>query len=136
MIEQNHVQSQLNRERKTLLQRLSRFLDTPMTILSFVWLGLMIVEFTSGLSPQLENLNLIIWLLFVLHFVLEFWIAPDKRRYLRKNWLTALALLLPALRIFRALKAVRLLMTAKVVAIVATKNVIVKCEKCVHVFFP
>lgn len=110
----DHVQASLHRERRALLQRLSRVLDGPMTALSFVWLGLMIVEFTWGLSPSLETANYVIWALFVLHFVLEFWISPDKRRYLRTNWLTALALLLPALRTLRALRAVRLLMTARV----------------------
>jgi voltage-gated potassium channel len=90
--------AQLKRERQHLLRRVSRALDWPMTLLSFVWLGLMIVEFTWELAPVLEALSYGIWIAFVLHFGLEFWIAPDKWKYLRNNWLTALALVLPALR--------------------------------------
>lgn len=97
------------RERQTLLRRVSRLLDTPMTVLSFLWLGLMIVDFTAGLSPFLEAMNYLLWGLFVLHFALEFWIAPDKLRYVRTNWLTALALLLPAFRMLRVFRAFRVL---------------------------
>jgi voltage-gated potassium channel len=100
-----------------LLRRVSSLLDKPMTALSFVWLILMIVEFAHGLTPAMETANYILWSAFVLHFALEFWIAPEKLDYLRSNWLTALALLLPAfrmLRVFRSFRALRLLRTARV----------------------
>lgn len=99
----------LDRQRQNLLRRISRMLDAPMTVLSFLWLGLMIVDFTAGLSPFLEAMNLLLWGLFILHFALEFWIAPNKLLYLRTNWLTALALLLPAFRVLRVFRAFRVL---------------------------
>lgn len=34
---------------------------------------------------------------------------PEKRSFLRKNWLTAISLFIPALRVFRAFRFVRLL---------------------------
>jgi voltage-gated potassium channel len=105
---------QLQRQRRGLLRSVSALLDGPMTMLAFVWVGLMIVEFTGGMSPLLEWLNFSIWGLFILHFLLEFWIAPNKVRYLRHNWLTALALLLPALRVLRVVRAFRVLRLAKV----------------------
>lgn len=104
----------LHRERRSLLRRISSFLDGPMTILSFVWLVLMIVEFTRGLSPALETTNYLIWGAFVLHFLLEIWIAPDKVSYLRTNWLTAIALMLPGLRLLRVFRAAPLLRTIRV----------------------
>lgn len=106
-------QAEVQRQRQSLLRRISALLDAPMTILSFVWIGLMIVEFTGELSPSLEVLNYGIWGLFVLHFALEFWIAPDKFRYLRKHWLTALSLALPAIRVLRTFRALRLLRAAR-----------------------
>ena len=111
--ETNASEARLTRERRSLLRRVSALLDRPMTILSFVWLCLMIVEFTSELSPTLEAVNYTIWGLFVLHFALEFWIAPEKFVYLKRNWLTALALLLPALRVLRVFRVFRLLRTAQ-----------------------
>lgn len=107
----------LAQERRGLLRTISGILDTPMTILSFVWVGLLIIDFTGGMNSSLETANEIIWSLFILHFGLEFWIAPDKLRYLRKNWLTAIALVLPAFRVlraFRAFRTLRFLQTARV----------------------
>ena len=112
-VSSDDVSREVRRKRRGLLRRISGLLDVPMTILSFVWLGLMIVEFTSGLSPALERVNGFIWILFILHFLLEFWIAPEKLPYLRQNWLTAVALLLPALRGLRAIRILRVFRVAR-----------------------
>jgi voltage-gated potassium channel len=97
----------VRRERWRLLYQVTKFLDGPMTVLAFVWLGLLILDLTRGLSGVLSTLNTVIWALFVAHFLLEFVIAPAKGAYLRRNWLTALALVLPALRVLRVFRAFR-----------------------------
>ena len=99
--------------RRELLGQLEALLDGPMVALSFVWLGLMVLEFTAGLSRPLEVLSYAIWVLFGLHFLLGFMIAPVKSSYFRHNWLTAFALLLPAFRALRLLRAFRLLRAAR-----------------------
>jgi voltage-gated potassium channel len=101
--------------RLELLERLNTLTELPMTVLAFVWLALLVVDFTSGLSPFLETVSSLIWALFVLDFVLELLIAPSKRAYLRRNWLTAVSLLLPALRVFRVTRVVRSLRAARAV---------------------
>lgn len=108
-----NVQSEVTHQRQGLLRRVSALLDFPMTVLSFVWFGLMIVEFTGELSHSLDVLNYVIWGLFVLHFALEFSIAPHKLQYLRRNWLTAFALLLPAFRMLRMIRAFRFVRVAR-----------------------
>src|SRR5688572_24288110 len=95
------VRRETDRQRRHLLHRISRLLDRPMTVLSVIWLILLVVDLIQGLSPFLERLNLTIWGAFILHFVFELLIAPDKRAYLRQNWITALALVLPAMRVLR-----------------------------------
>ena len=95
------------RERFKLAARISRAIATPMTVLSFVWLVLLVVDLTRGLSPLLHRLSYVIWGLFALQFVIEFVVAPRKAVYLRRNWLTAVSLVLPAARLFRAVRAVR-----------------------------
>jgi voltage-gated potassium channel len=107
-------QAVLSRQRWRLLSQLSSLLDKPMTILAFVWLVLLIVDFTQGLSPRLQWVNNAIWIVFILHFALEFWIAPNKLQYLRRHWLTAIALALPALRVLRVFRALRVLRLARV----------------------
>jgi voltage-gated potassium channel len=84
-----------------------------MIALSFVWLGLLVLDFIRGLGPLLQEASNVIWALFVLDFTIEIAIAPNKRDYLRRHWLTALSLLLPALRVLRVFRAVRLLQATR-----------------------
>jgi voltage-gated potassium channel len=100
-------QRQLSAQRWRLLRQLSILLDKPMTALAFVWLLLLVWDLTRGLSGALLATHYVIWFIFGLHFALEFVLAPGKWSYLRRNWVTALALLLPALRVFRVLRAFR-----------------------------
>lgn len=101
-------------ERYELLQRLEEWLETPMVILAFVWLALLVVELTRGISAAFEIIGMTIWAIFILHFALEFALAPRKIAYLKKNWLLAISLIVPALRIFRILRVFRLLRLARV----------------------
>lgn len=100
-------------ERWEALAQLESWLEVPMQVLGLVWLGLLILELTSGLSPVLTALSTGIWLVFILDFALRFTLAPAKTAYLRRNWLTLLSLLLPALRVLRFARAVRLLRAAR-----------------------
>jgi len=108
----------LQGERRELLTQVSAFLERPMTVLAFIWIALVIVELTAGLSPILDAVNLTIWGLFVLHFAIEFAIAPEKRTYLRHNWLTAISLVLPAVRIVRVARLVRAVRAARGVRLI------------------
>ncbi len=108
------AQKRLVRERKNLLRTISTGLDTPMTILSFGWLILLIIDFTGGMNDSLQTLSHVIWAIFIVHFIVEFWIAPFKLEYLQKNWLTALALVLPAFRMLRAFRAMRFLRAVRI----------------------
>ena len=100
-------------ERQTLLQQLQDWFEIPMLVLAFIWLGLLVVEVIWGLNPLLEFAGYIIWGIFVLNFALELWLAPRKVDYLSRNWLSAAALLAPALRIFRIIKLLRLTRLAR-----------------------
>lgn len=100
---------QEERERWTLLREINDLTETPLIVLSFVWIGLLILELARGLTGFLPTLVFIIWGLFALDFVIEFIIAPRKLAYLRASWLTAVALIIPAFRILRVLPALRLL---------------------------
>jgi voltage-gated potassium channel len=99
----------LERERYELLQRLEGWLEAPMLALAFVWLVLLVVELTRGESPLFYFLGAVIWVIFILDFAVKLVLAPDKAIYLKGNWLTAISLLVPALRLFRVFRAFRLL---------------------------
>jgi voltage-gated potassium channel len=104
----------VKKERYELLQRLEDLLETPMLILAFLWLALLIVELIWGESLLFEIVGTIIWVIFILDFAVKFMLAPYKVAYLKQNWLIALSLLIPALRLFRVVRAFRLLQLARV----------------------
>jgi voltage-gated potassium channel len=106
------AESNLRLERWKLTARLARVLELPMMLLSGLWTLLLIIEFTRGLSAWLQTLNDIIWVAFIVQFVVEFLAAPTKRVYLRRRWVTAVSLALPALRLLRLVRAVRLVRLA------------------------
>ena len=102
------------KERYERLQQLEDLLETPMLILAFVWLALLIVELIWGESRLFEVIGSIIWVIFILDFAVKFVLAPHKGAYLKQNWLLAFSLLIPAVRLFRVARAFRLLQLARV----------------------
>lgn len=94
--------------RRAVLTELQAWLEGPMVVLAFVWLALFIAEVMWGLTPFLEAVGTVVWALFLLDFGIGFLLAPYKLQFLRQNWLAALALLAPALRILRLARLLRL----------------------------
>ena len=102
-VEKEEVKKEIISERNEIVSQLDDWLEVPMLVLSIIWLALFVVEMTYGLSPFLETVGNLIWIIFGIDFAIKFLMAPKKLEYLKENWLTLLALALPALRIFRAL---------------------------------
>ncbi|MFP5261574.1 MAG: ion transporter [Blastocatellia bacterium] len=66
-----------------------------------------------GISRQLEVGGTAIWIVFIIDFAVKFTLVPHKLTYLKQNWLTAITLLVPALRVFRIVRVARLLRFAR-----------------------
>jgi hypothetical protein len=64
---------------------------------------------SAGLTRWVNWAGNIIWVMFLVEFLLRFGIAPAKLTFLQRNWLTLIALALPALRVLRITRALRLL---------------------------
>jgi voltage-gated potassium channel len=103
----------LTRERDELLQRLEDWLETPMLVLAFAWLALLVVELIWGESLLFGTIGMIIWVVFIVDFAVKLALAPHKVAFLKRDWLTAISLLLPALRLFRIFRVFRLLRFAR-----------------------
>jgi len=97
------------RDREEVLSRLQEWLEGPMSVLGFVWLALILKDLVSGLSPFLQRVTDLIWVLFSVDFLVRFLVAPRKIPFLKKNVLTLFSLALPALRFFRFFRFIRLL---------------------------
>ncbi len=125
MTNQNDSGSPEAEERWTALQDLDKWLRIPMMVLSFVWLLLVIVELVWGTSHALEVFGTAIWMIFIAEFALRLTIAPEKGRFLKRNWLTVVALVVPAFRLLRGFRVLRLARSARsfrLVRIVGTAN--------------
>ena len=117
-----HPDPELDRERSQLEITLERWLEWPMILLAVVWLVLLLIELIHGVSPEVERLGLLIWAIFIAEFVLRLTIASQKLRFLKRNWFTALTLLLPALRAFRVLRIARAMRGVRLVRILGSAN--------------
>ena len=112
-------------ERWAVLRALEDWLETPMLVLSFAWLALVVYELAAGTSQLLETFGTAIWVAFILEFALRLALAPERLRFLRRNWLTVIALIVPAFRLLRGLRLLRLARVtrgARLVRVVGTAN--------------
>jgi voltage-gated potassium channel len=112
MAHDNEQRQAAENERWELLHWLDRIMAGPLVVLSFVWLALLVLEFVVGTDTRLELLFYAIWVVFIIEVVIQLVIAPNRRSYLRGNWLKVVALVVPALRALRALSALRFLRAA------------------------
>lgn len=110
---QDRTKHEVNEERRQILRQWEGWLETPLILLGLIWLVLLVIELRWGLSQFLETIGTLIWVVFIIDFAVRLLISPDKLGYLKSNWLTAVALILPALRVLRILRIARMLRTVR-----------------------
>lgn len=97
----------LSRNRLQLLRKMNAVLETPMAVLGLAWFCLMVLDLTRGLGTTGQNITTMIWVVFIVDFAIRLTLAPRKLAYIKKNWLTVIALMLPALRVLRFARVLR-----------------------------
>jgi voltage-gated potassium channel len=125
MSETSAVKIDDQNERWIALRQLEEWIEIPMLVLSFVWFLLVLAGLVWGEGGLFEVFGTIIWIIFIADFLLRVVIAPDKLAYIRNNVIMLLALILPALRMFRVLQVFRILRAARgvrLLQIVGTAN--------------
>src|SRR5690606_32948541 len=95
--------------------KISRYTEIPLIVLGVIWLIILAVELLWKLTPVLEQIALVIWGIFIVDFVIKFILAPKKAPFLKKNILTMLSLIVPALRVFRIFVGLRFLRSLGVI---------------------
>jgi voltage-gated potassium channel len=107
-------------------EQLSHIAEIALTALSFVFLVLLLIELALPLTPAqsgwVELAGWLIWVVFAVDFIVRLALADSKVGHLKRNWLTALALVLPAFRIFRAARAVRAVRSLRLARLVTGTN--------------
>jgi voltage-gated potassium channel len=57
----NSHRDELHQKRWELLEHINALTDGPLTVLSFVWLGLLILDLIQGFGPALDLVSNVIW---------------------------------------------------------------------------
>ena len=107
------TRAMLDRTRASLLSQVESFLEVPMAVFGLLWLALLVVELLRGDSLALTRATTIVWVIFGAEFLLRLGLAPRKMVFLRRNWLTILSLVLPAIRVLRLTRTLRLFRVAR-----------------------
>lgn len=116
------MEQEQEQERWRTLRQLEEWIETPMLVLSFIWLLLVLVELVWTTAGVFSFLGVVIWIVFIGEFVLRFVLAPEKLRFLRDNPITLIALAAPAVRFIRVLRVLRLARGLRLVRVVGTAN--------------
>jgi voltage-gated potassium channel len=108
------------RERERWAEELLDRLTPAMSALGFLFLlvvlGEQLARQESALGTALTVASWALWGVFAAEFAARLVVAPDKRRFWRRNWWQLLFLLLPFLRFLRLVRAVRFLRTGRVLS--------------------
>jgi voltage-gated potassium channel len=108
------------RERERWAEELLDRLTPAMSALGFLFLlvvlGEQLAREHSALSTALTVTGWVLWAVFALELLARLVVAPDKRRFWRRNWWQLLFLVLPFLRFLRLVRAVRFLRTGRVLS--------------------
>jgi voltage-gated potassium channel len=101
--------------RYVALSRFQARLEVPMIVLAFVWLAIFVAEAVWGERAWMGPAGWVIWACFFVEYAVGFVLAQRKTTFVRRNWLKAIALLAPALRILRLVRIVRVARVAGLV---------------------
>lgn len=99
-------------------KRFSDHVDGPLLVLAILWLPVLIIPLVSHPSPAIgDSLNAVdytVWAIFVLEYLVKFYLAPDRRRFVRTHLVDLLVILIPFLRPLRLARVLRLLRLVRV----------------------
>ncbi len=100
--------------RQTAFERVDRWFNWPIIILTVAMIPVLIIQETSKdpvLLQTADAANWIIWLAFVVEFAIKFALAPNRPAFLRSAWLEVLIIVLtpPFLGVPETMEGVRLL---------------------------
>ena len=80
-------------ERWNVLEELDDWLRLPMALLGLAWLLIVVAELLWGENRLLSLASTVVWVIFIAEFALRLALAPHRSSFLKRNWLTVIALI-------------------------------------------
>lgn len=94
-----------------ILKKTAHKVDLFLWFLSIPLLPVILAEFFTELSPEMQlyfkSYYFILWAAFTVEFVLRLTLASDKAEYFKENWIDALVIVTPAFRVFKIFRFLR-----------------------------
>ena len=114
-------------ERERGVELLAARLDRPMSVLGVIFL-LVVLGQNVASSPAVQRgftvVGWLLWAVFVAELLLRLWLAPDRLRFLRRNWWQVLFLVLPMLRFLRVVALLRVVRAGRLLRVVRAGGVV------------
>jgi voltage-gated potassium channel len=99
--------------RERLLLSIERWTEWPQTILALALIPILLIphliDVSASTRATLDDLDYLIWGLFLADLLVSVAIAPRRLHYLRTHWLDVVLVALPMIRPLRAIRSFRLL---------------------------
>ena len=104
--------------------RFSTAVDLPLTVLSLLWLPILIAPLVLHLSVSVtdafDGIDYVIWAVFVVEYLAKLYLSPSRRRFVTHHLLDLAVIALPVFRPLRALRLVRLLSLGRGVLVLSS----------------
>lgn len=103
--------------------RFAQAVDTPMLVLTILWLPVLIVPLATpvhgAVATSFATIDYTVWALFALEYIIKLWLAPQRGRFFKTHLLDLLIVAVPFFRPLRMGRLVRLLRLTRVGVVVA-----------------
>jgi voltage-gated potassium channel len=100
------------------LDRFSAAVELPLTVLSLIWLPVLIVPLVVHLRPgaadTLAAIDYFVWAAFVVEYLVKLYLSPHRWRFVTHHLLDLAVVAIPVFRPLRALRLLRLLRLGRV----------------------
>lgn len=108
---QRLVRAESEPEFERRLQRAAERADPFMAFLGVMFALLVGFELAVDLQPATARVFMaiawVVWALFLLELLVDLYLAPDRRRFLRRHWFRVIQIVIPTLRLFSFIRLAR-----------------------------
>lgn len=101
--------------------RLSKQIDGPLTIISLLWIPVLVLPLIFHLSPTIrsdfQSIDIFVWALFFIEYITKLYLSPHKFSFIRSHIPDLIVIAIPFLRPLRLLRLMRLLRLTRIVGV-------------------
>jgi voltage-gated potassium channel len=113
----------MSNRHENAFDRFSAAVDGPMTVLTILWLPVLVIPLVKALHGTVDTtVNVIdysIWALFAVEYLAKLWLTPQRGHFFTHHLLDLVIVVVPVLRPLRLLRLLRVIQVSRVAAVLA-----------------